>query len=77
MFVDEMVRGAFKSFSHKHEFRPIGEQTLMLDIFDYKSPLGPLGVLADKLFLERYMRQLLAERAAYIKQVAEQHNSEK
>jgi ligand-binding SRPBCC domain-containing protein len=76
MFVDEMVRGAFQSFTHKHEFRRVGDRTLMLDTFDYKSPLGPLGVLADRLFLERYMRKLLTERAQYIKQVAERDDPE-
>jgi hypothetical protein len=43
----------------------------MVDTFRYASPLGPLGVLADKLFLERYMRRLLTDRAAYLKRAAE------
>ena len=47
------------------------EAPLMVDTFRYTSPLGPLGVLADRLFLERYMRRLLAERAAFLKRAAE------
>ncbi len=70
-FVDEMVRGAFKSFRHLHKFQPAEGGTLMLDEFDYKSPLGPLGVLADKLFLENYMRKLLLTRNLFIKEIAE------
>ena len=34
----------------------------MIDMFDYAAPLGPLGRLAEALFLDRYMRRLLVER---------------
>jgi hypothetical protein len=43
----------------------------MVDTFRYSSPLGILGVLADKLFLERYMTGLLKVRAEFLKQAAE------
>lgn len=45
--------------------------TFIVDRFDYTSPLGPLGTLADLLFLKRYMRRLLTKRNGIIKQVAE------
>ena len=71
-FVDEMVSGAFARFRHVHEFRPLERGgTLMIDEFDYTSPLGPLGRLADVLFLERYMRRFLERRAAHLKAAAE------
>ncbi|EST51788.1 cell division protein [Brevibacillus panacihumi W25] len=71
-FVDEMVQGAFKRFYHKHEFIPLGEKkTRMIDTFDYTSPLGVLGKLADVLILERYMRRFLLERNLYLKEKAE------
>ncbi|QRG67767.1 SRPBCC family protein [Brevibacillus choshinensis] len=71
-FVDEMVSGAFKRFRHEHEFIPVGQnQTRMLDTFDYTSPLGILGKIADWLFLEAYMARFLLERNLYLKQVAE------
>ena len=34
-------------------------------------PLGPLGMLADWLFLRRYLTTLLLERNAYLKREAE------
>jgi len=43
----------------------------MEDVFDYQSPMGILGKIADYLFLERYMRNLLVKRNLMIKQVAE------
>jgi hypothetical protein len=36
-----MVRGEFKSFTHRHTFREEGGGTLMVDDFIFKSPLGP------------------------------------
>jgi hypothetical protein len=42
-----------------------------VDTFDYTSPLGPLGRLADRLFLVRYMTRLLRERNAYLARAAE------
>ncbi len=71
LFEDEMVRGAFASFTHTHQFLPDGDATLMVDVFRYTSPLGFLGTLADRLFLERYMTRFLSERAIFLKQVAE------
>ena len=70
-FVDEMVKGAFKSFTHEHYFKNIQEGTLMKDIFTYQSPYGILGKLADYLFLKKYMTNLLLDRNAVIKEFAE------
>jgi len=70
-FVDEMVRGAFARFRHEHQFLSVPDGTEMVDIFNYTAPLGPLGRLADGLFLRRYMTALLRERNAYLKRAAE------
>ncbi len=72
-FVDEQVRGPFAGFRHLHTFESLkdGAATLMTDAFSYAAPLGPIGRLADRLFLERYMRRLLEERNRYLKAVAE------
>ena len=70
-FVDEMVKGAFRSFRHEHHFAQQNNTTVMRDIFDYKSPLGYLGNLADILFLKRYMTRLLTTRNEMIKEFAE------
>lgn len=70
-FVDEMVRGAFRRFRHEHQFLPAQGGTEMIDVFDYTSPLGPLGSLGDLLFLRRYMTRLLRDRNAYLKREAE------
>lgn len=43
----------------------------MTDIFDYQSPLGILGKVADVLFLKRYMSKFLSKRNEVIKLYAE------
>jgi ligand-binding SRPBCC domain-containing protein len=71
LFVDEMQRGAFKRWRHTHLFKPSDGGTLMVDDVDYASPLGPLGSLADALFLKSYMTRLLEARNDYIRKLAE------
>ena len=70
-FVDEMVKGAFKSFKHEHHFEECNGQTLVTDKFNYTSPLGILGWLFDKIVLEKYMFKLLYKRNQVIKEYAE------
>lgn len=70
-FRDSMVQGAFARFDHDHIFHREGEQTLMIDRFDYTSPLGPLGRIADLLFLRRYMESFLRRRCEFIRREAE------
>ncbi|MEL4309106.1 SRPBCC family protein [Joostella sp. CR20] len=70
-FVDEMVSGAFSEFKHEHHFTELNGGTLMTDYFDYKSPFGILGKLADSLFLKKYMIELLTERNRVVKEFAE------
>jgi ligand-binding SRPBCC domain-containing protein len=72
-FTDEQVKGAFKSFKHEHVF--ISEEkgkTLMIDIFEFQSPYGTFGKLANRLFLKRYMTNLLTTRNGFLKQKAEE-----
>ena len=70
-FADEMLKGAFAEFKHEHHFEETNDGTLMTDFFDYKSPFGILGKLADKLFLKKYMTVLLTERNRIVKEFAE------
>ena len=70
-FTDEMVQGDFKSLRHEHHFKKIDNGTLLIDIFIYESPYGGLGRLADRLFLTRYMKNLLETRNKMIKEYAE------
>ncbi|MCU1294161.1 MAG: hypothetical protein JWP08_3011 [Bryobacterales bacterium] len=43
----------------------------MRDVFDFTAPPGPLGWIAEHLFLTQYMRNSLQRRNAEMKIVAE------
>ena|SRR5215471_1780424 len=70
-FRDSMVGGAFRSFDHDHFFEHNQGITMMKDRFEYTSPLGLLGRLADILFLKRYLEGFLRTRANVIRLAAE------
>jgi ligand-binding SRPBCC domain-containing protein len=50
-FRDSQVRGAFRCFDHDHFFSEVDGGTLMRDVFDFESPFGVLGALANRLYL--------------------------
>jgi ligand-binding SRPBCC domain-containing protein len=68
-FADEMVKGAFANFRHEHFFELQNKKIILKYIFDYKSPFGILGKLADVLFLKKYITNFLIERNQIIKKI--------
>ena len=71
-FEDCMLEGIFAGFQHQHIFEKIDDnKTMMKDDFNYTSPFGIIGKVADILFLENYMRNLLIKRNQVIKEIAE------
>lgn len=70
-FTDEMQEGAFKSMHHQHIFKAEQGKTLMIDIFDFESPLGIIGNIFNRLFLKNYLKNFLLERNKLIKITAE------
>ena len=74
-FQDTMLHGAFRSMQHEHYFLALpaedgAPQTEMRDVFRFAAPLGPLGRVAERVVLRRYMRELLRERNRVIREVA-------
>lgn len=70
-FVDAMIEGSFKSFVHIHEFEPRDGGTLMRDTLIWQSPFSILGMIVDKLVLERHLTKLVSTRNARLKALAE------
>ena len=61
--VDVAERSPFAAWRHEHLFAPAGEgRTLMTDRVTYRLPAGPLGRLADRLFLRRKLEAAFEER---------------
>jgi hypothetical protein len=72
-----MVSGAFTRFDHDHKFETCEAGTMMTDLFDFSSPFGPLGWVANSLFVTSHMRKLLFERNRLVKIVAESGGAER
>ena len=66
-FVDEQVRGPFRSFWHEHVFTPTGAGTTMVDTIRFRAPLGPIGSLVERALLGRYLEGLIVERGAFLR----------
>jgi len=70
-FRDTMQKGAFKRFDHDHYFEHASGITVMTDVFDFESPLGVLGLIADNLVLKSYLERMLKEKNEVLKKAAE------
>ncbi len=70
-FRDVMVKGAFKSYQHQHYLEQNGDYTLMRDVVTVFAPLGPLGRLAESIYIKRFLTQILGSRNEVLKRVAE------
>lgn len=70
-FRDSQVKGVFVRFDHDHEFEARGTTTIVRDVFDFTSPCGVLGRIADVVVVTRHLRRFLHHRMNGIKAIAE------
>ena len=69
-FIDDQRTGPFALWHHQHHFRALGEnRTEMRDILHYAAPLGPLGTLADWLFVRRQVEGIFTAREEAITRI--------
>ena len=73
-FVDEMIKGDFKSFKHEHHFKSVDNGTIMIDQVEFESPYGAIGRWMNTLYLKNYLEKLLGSRNTVIKEYAESEN---
>jgi len=57
-FIDEQRFGPYALWHHQHHFRAVEGGVEMTDIVHYKIPLGPLGWIADRLFVRQKLEQI-------------------
>lgn len=65
-FEDVQVKGPYRLWHHRHEFRAAGGGTLVQDHVRYALPFGPLGEMAHSLFVERDLARIFAFRHAEV-----------
>ena len=61
-FVDEQRFGPYDLWHHKHFINPIKNGVEMIDIVDYKLPLGFLGRIAHPLFVAPKLNEIFEYR---------------
>ncbi|WP_109435216.1 MULTISPECIES: SRPBCC family protein [Aquimarina] len=66
-FTDQMVNGHFKSFRHQHIFNTTSSGTEMIDIVEYKVPLGFLGRILNSIAIKNHLTKFLLSRNRSIK----------
>ena len=58
MFADEMLRGPYRSWYHRHGFEVVAGGVEITDVVDYTLPLGPLGTLAHSVVVRRQLGEI-------------------
>ena len=69
-FVDQQERGPFRSFRHEHQFAETGDGCRMTDLVTFVAPLGPIGRIAERAVLGRYLCHLIESRNAHLADAA-------
>ena len=70
-FVDVARKSPFKSWRHEHLFEPREGGATLTDTIDYAPPFGPLGTIADALFIRRDLEAMFAHRHRVTKEALE------
>lgn len=69
-FIDDQRVGPFALWHHQHFFRDLGDgRTEMKDILHYQAPFGPLGTIADRLFVHRQVAGIFTARETAIQRL--------
>jgi ligand-binding SRPBCC domain-containing protein len=70
-FVDEQLKGNFKSFKHQHFFEQKENYVEVTDILEYETPFGILGKLFDRLMLKKHLTNFIIHRNSVLKNLTE------
>jgi len=65
-FVDEQRFGPYALWHHQHHFKEVDGGVEMIDIVHYKLPLGPLGSLANFLFVRKQLKGIFDYRLRFL-----------
>lgn len=61
-FVDEQRKGPYKLWHHQHHFKAIEGGVETIDIVHYRLPMGPLGSVANTLFVKNELKKIFSYR---------------
>ncbi len=68
-FVDEQRLGPYQIWHHQHHFKSIPGGVEMLDIVDYRLPLGPLGIFMQKIMVGKKVEEIFEFRTKRLEEL--------
>lgn len=68
-FIDEQRFGPYALWHHQHHFEPVDGGVQMEDILHYKVPYGPIGTLANRIFVAQKIESIFQYRYQAIEQL--------
>ncbi|MEP7257158.1 MAG: cell division protein [Flavitalea sp.] len=71
LFVEEQVKGDMQHFRHEHHFKEVNNGTIMIDMIEFGMPRDIIGKLLAKIYLAKYIEELVLKRHEAIKLYAE------
>jgi len=69
LFVDVQLEGPYRFWRHTHEFVETEGGTLVRDRVEYEVPLGGLGEVARRVFVDRQLHSIFGFRRAVIDEI--------
>ena len=71
LFVEEQVKGDLQNFRHEHHFKEVNNGAIMIDLVEFGLPRDIIGKLLAKMYLRKYLEELILKRHEAIKLYAE------
>ena len=71
-FIDEQRFGPYALWHHQHHFRVVEGGVEMTDLVHYKVPLGPIGTIADRLFVRKKLESIFDYRYRRVEELFSQ-----
>ena len=68
-FADEMTRGPYRSWYHRHLFRSVEGSVEMTDTVQYSLPLGPIGNLVHAIIIRQQLESIFDYRKQAIEEI--------
>lgn len=72
LFVDEMVKGPYSVWRHRHTFREVAQGTAVADRVEYALPFGIFGSIAHAIKVREQVKEIFAFRQQALAQLFEE-----
>jgi ligand-binding SRPBCC domain-containing protein len=73
-FVDQQRVGPYSLWHHQHFIEAVSNGVLMTDIVSYRPPMGLLGSIANRLFIQNQLKTIFDYREKAVEQYFNDHS---